>query len=88
MAVIEGVLCDIDGVLVTSWEPLPGAPEAIATLRARGIPFRLLTNTTTRSQVQLAADLWRAGFHVAQEDIVTAPVATASYLRSVHEGKT
>ena len=31
---IGGVLFDIDGVLVTSWMPIDGAAEALATLRS------------------------------------------------------
>ncbi|MDJ0107423.1 hypothetical protein QM646_13460 [Rhodococcus erythropolis] len=29
MADIEGVLFDIDGVLLTSWQPIEGAGEAV-----------------------------------------------------------
>ena len=49
MSSIEGLLLDIDGVLAVSWKPLPGAVEAIATLRADGVPFRLITNTMTHT---------------------------------------
>ena len=35
-ASVEGLLLDIDGVLVTSWDPIPGAIEAMDALRAAG----------------------------------------------------
>lgn len=54
MSLADGVLLDVDGVLVTSWEPLPGAIEAVARLREAGTPFLLVTNTTTRSRASLA----------------------------------
>jgi HAD superfamily hydrolase (TIGR01458 family) len=81
---VEGLLLDIDGVLTVSWEPLPGAIEAVERLRAAGLPFRLLTNTTELTRAQLAATLREAGFSFAPEEILTAPVVTAGYLRAEH----
>ena len=86
MADIEGVLLDIDGVLAVSWDPLPGGIEAIAWLRSHDVPFRLVTNTTTKTRADLAQTLRSAGFDVRDEEIVTAVVATAEYLRAHHDG--
>ncbi len=86
MGGIRGVLLDIDGVLTVSWEPIPGAPEALRWLREAGLPFRLVTNTTTHARQELAATLRDAGFDVQPEEVITAVVATASYLRSHHPG--
>jgi HAD superfamily hydrolase (TIGR01458 family) len=83
---IEGLLLDIDGVLAVSWEALPGAVEALKQLRADGVPFRLITNTTTKTRADLAATLRESGFDVSEEEIVTAVVATAEHLRTVHPG--
>ena len=83
---VDAVLLDIDGVLAISWEPIPGAIEALAHLRRKGIPFRLITNTTTHTRAALAETLRGGGFEVASTEIVTAVVATASYLRGHHEG--
>lgn len=84
MPVIEGVLLDIDGVLTVSWEPLPGAVDAVAALRTAGLPLRLLTNTTSRTRAAIAEALRKHGFDVAPADILTAPAATAAYLRHTH----
>ncbi|MDP9119572.1 MAG: TIGR01458 family HAD-type hydrolase [Actinomycetota bacterium] len=86
MVAIDGLLLDIDGVLAVSWEPLPGAVDAMRRLRDQGIPFRLITNTTTKTRADLAGTLKEAGFDVAGEDIVTAVVATASHLETAHPG--
>jgi HAD superfamily hydrolase (TIGR01458 family) len=86
MARIDGVLLDIDGVLAVSWRALPGAVEALGALRERGLPFRLITNTTTHTRAALATTLTDAGIVAAPEEIVTAVVATAAYLRSAHPG--
>jgi len=83
---IEGVLLDIDGTLVVSWEPVAGAAEAVGWLRERRIPFRLVTNTTSQSRRQLAASLVGAGIPVEPEEVITAVAATASYLRTHHPG--
>jgi HAD superfamily hydrolase (TIGR01458 family) len=87
MAPIDGVLLDIDGVLAVSWQALPGAVEALGALRARDVPFRLITNTTTHTRAALATTLTDAGLVVESDEIVTAVVATASYLRAEHAGK-
>lgn len=86
MARIDAVLLDIDGVLVVSWEPLPGAIEALEWLRERDVPFRLITNTTTHSRADLAKTLTDAGIAVSPEEVVTAVVATGTYLRDAHPG--
>ena len=83
---VGGLLLDIDGVLAVSWEPLPGAIDALGWLRSQGIPFRLITNTTTLPREDLAVTLQHAGFDVTPADIVTAVVATAEYLRTNHPG--
>jgi HAD superfamily hydrolase (TIGR01458 family) len=83
---IDGLLLDIDGVLAVSWEPLPGAVDALQRLRDDAVPFRLITNTTTKTRADLASTLRDAGFDVADEEIVTAVVATAEHLRTAHPG--
>lgn len=81
---VDGLLLDIDGVLSVSWEPIEGAVETMRWLRDRGIPIRLVTNTTTHTREALAVTLRDAGFPVDPDEIVTAVVATAAYLRSAH----
>jgi HAD superfamily hydrolase (TIGR01458 family) len=83
---VDGLLLDIDGVLVTSWRALPGSVDAIAALRSGGVPFRLVTNTTTHSRAGLADTLGEAGFDFTADEIVTAVTATAAYLRTAHPG--
>lgn len=83
---VTALLLDVDGVLVTDWKPLPGAPETIEELRRRGVPFRFLTNTTTKTRRSLAGALQDAGFEVDPSEVLTAPSATAAYLRDRHPG--
>lgn len=83
---VDALLLDIDGVLVTSWEALPGSVGAIEALRRAGVPFRLITNTTTHTRSALAGTLREAGFDIGPDDIVTAVTATAAYLQAEHAG--
>jgi len=81
-----GLLLDMDGVLTVSWEAIPGAIEVLDLLRGRGTPFRIMTNTTSHTRAALADELRGAGFDVAAGEVLTAPVATAEYLRERHPG--
>jgi HAD superfamily hydrolase (TIGR01458 family) len=83
---IEAFLLDIDGVLATAWRPLPGAARTIAWLREHEVPFVLATNTTALSRRGLARNLREAGLEVETDEVVTAPVLTAAYLRTHHPG--
>lgn len=83
---IDGLLIDIDGVLTVSWEPIEGAPNALATIRRSGLPLRFATNTTTRTRAEVADLLGQAGMAVDVAEILTAPAATAAHLRRNHPG--
>ncbi|MEU6244080.1 HAD-IIA family hydrolase [Streptomyces sp. NPDC047024] len=72
---VRGVLVDIDGVLTVSWRALPGAVEALRVLRDGGLGVVLVTNTTSRTRVSVAAALAGAGFAVDADDILTATAA-------------
>ncbi len=80
------MLLDIDGVLTVSWRPLPGAPEAVARLRAAGYRLAFLTNTTSATRGRIVERLAGAGIEVAPDEVFTAPRATAGYLRGHHPG--
>jgi phospholysine phosphohistidine inorganic pyrophosphate phosphatase len=72
----DGLLLDIDGVLHVGDEEVPGAREAIAQLRAANVPFRLVTNTTSRPRAAVVDRLQRIGFDVEARDVLT-PAAMA-----------
>jgi HAD superfamily hydrolase (TIGR01450 family) len=79
---IGGVLLDIDGVLVTSWEPIPGASAALRVLADNQIARAYLTNTTTRSREEIASTLSEAGMEVSPDEVITAAALTAEYVRT------
>jgi HAD superfamily hydrolase (TIGR01458 family) len=75
-------LFDLDGTLYTDAGPVPGAVEALAELRRRGVPFRCVTNTTRRSRRLLAERLASYGFAVQPGEIVTAVMSGVALLGS------
>jgi phospholysine phosphohistidine inorganic pyrophosphate phosphatase len=79
---VDGLLIDLDGVLVNGNEVIPGARETIHALRAREIPFRLMTNTTIYCRRSLLERLTAMGFAIEERELFTATYAAASYLRS------
>jgi HAD superfamily hydrolase (TIGR01450 family) len=78
---VHGLLTDMDGVWFVGNTAVPGAVEALARLRARNLPMRFVTNTTTRTAAQLADKMRRLGLEVAAHEFVTTPAATVRYLR-------
>ena len=65
-------LLDLDGTLYTGDAAIRGAPEALDRLRASGVPFRLVTNTTSRSRAMLVERLRGYGFAAEPGEIFTA----------------
>ena len=72
----SGLLIDIDGVLHVGTKAIAGARETLEALRARGIPFRLVTNTTSRSRRLVVDRLVDLRFDVSEIDVLT-PAAIA-----------
>jgi len=76
----KAVLFDLDGTLYESGVPLPGAPDAVATLRARGYQVGFVTNTTSRSRRLLVERLAGCGVPAREDEICTALRAGAEHL--------
>ena len=77
---MAAILLDVDGVLHVSGEPIPGAVEAIARLRAEGHRLRFVTNNSTRSRATLVEELRGMGFELEDDDLQTTPIAAAEQL--------
>jgi phospholysine phosphohistidine inorganic pyrophosphate phosphatase len=76
-----GVLLDIDGVFYVGDEPIDGAHEALAELRALSAGVRLMTNTTSRSRRAVREQLLGMGFDVALEEVLTPAAMAERYCR-------
>ncbi len=79
---IDALLVDIDGVLTIGNEVIPGAAEALASVRARGIEVRYLTNTTIYCRHTLQEHMQALGFSMQMDHLVTPTFVAAEYLRS------
>ncbi len=87
MPPIRGILLDIDGVLHVGMQPIPGAADTMHWLEQQGYLTCFVTNTTTQARATLAQRLSTIGLPIAVERLITAPVATASYIRQHYPGK-
>jgi HAD superfamily hydrolase (TIGR01458 family) len=81
LAPVDGFLIDIDGVLVMEDQLINGAIDAIKFLQTRRIPFLLATNTTRKSRYALSVNLKQLGFAIEPEQIYSAPLAAARWLK-------
>lgn len=82
----QAILIDLAGVLHIDDVALPGAVDALASLRASGLPIRFLTNTTRSPRSRIVANLRRMGFAIEAEEIQTAVLATRTLVeqRKLH----
>lgn len=78
----EAYLFDLDGTLYAGGAAIPGASALLRELQTRGVPFRLVTNTTSRSRAMLVERLRGYGFEVAAEELFTAVLAGVELLRA------
>lgn len=77
---IQGVLLDLEGVLYVGDYPLPGAREALLSLRAAGIPVRYVTNATRSTRDAIIRRLAGMGLDVSLQHLFTPVVAARQYL--------
>jgi HAD superfamily hydrolase (TIGR01458 family) len=77
----KALLLDIDGVLTTSWQPLPGAIETMRWLKEKDIDFRLLTNSSSKTRRGIAELLGDCEMPVDEARILTAVTSAARYLK-------
>ncbi|MEM7073699.1 MAG: TIGR01458 family HAD-type hydrolase [Pseudomonadota bacterium] len=77
----QGVLLDLAGVLYDGTRPVAGAAEAVARLRAAGLPLRFLTNSTRRSRKGILHSLAGMGFDIAAKELLTPAAAACDWLR-------
>jgi HAD superfamily hydrolase (TIGR01458 family) len=87
MQAVRGVLLDIDGVVHISMQPIAGAAQTLSCLEQQGYASYFISNTTLMSRATLAQKLQQIGLPVAEQQLITAPVAAASYIRQHHPGQ-
>lgn len=78
----KGLLLDMDGVFYVGNKLLSGARETLKAIQSKNVPFRFVTNTTTKTQEELMEKLACLGLPVLPEQLFTAVTATERYLAS------
>ena len=78
--VYPGYVLDLDGTVYLGEAPLPGAVEAIATLRAAGSRFVYLSNNPLQRSATYAARLRDLGVPVEDGEVVSSIDALLGYL--------
>ncbi len=78
---MRGVLLDLDGVVYVGDEPVPGAAAAVDWLAREGVPYRYLTNTTSRPRQAIVDTLTGMGIEATAEQVLTPAVAAVAWLR-------
>jgi beta-phosphoglucomutase-like phosphatase (HAD superfamily) len=83
---VSGLLIDIDGTVTEAHSLVPGVPEALALLQARNVPYRLVTNTTSKPRSAILTQMRSLGLEVPADAVITAPIIGREYL--LHRGLT
>lgn len=81
------MLLDLDGVVYVGDSPVPGAADVVDWLTQEGIPFRFLTNTSSRPRAAIAEKLTGLGIQASDDDILTPAVAAMSWLQHHSPGR-
>ncbi|WP_167598099.1 HAD-IIA family hydrolase [Leeuwenhoekiella sp. ZYFB001] len=76
----KGFLIDMDGVIYSGNDLIPGADTFIQTLQDREIPFLFMTNNSQRSPIDVVNKLRPMGIHIKEENVYTSAMATAWFL--------
>lgn len=81
MRAVEGLLIDLDGTVYQGEELIQGSAAAVRRLREEGVPFVFTTNTSRMSRADITEALSSLGFPVESDEVFSAPVAAAQWLR-------
>jgi len=82
--VIRGAIVDLDGCVYRGDAALPGAPEAIGTLRDRGVHVLFCSNNPTKTPAEYVERLAGYGVDAAERMVLPASTVTRDYLREHH----
>jgi HAD superfamily hydrolase (TIGR01458 family) len=81
LSTVDGLLIDVEGVLLHGSQVQPGAREVVDGLRRRRIAHRFVTNTTIYCRYTMLERLHALGFHIEIDELFTATYAAAKLLR-------
>jgi HAD superfamily hydrolase (TIGR01458 family) len=79
---VGGFLVDLDGTVTEGGKLVPGAAEALRMLTRKEIPYRIVTNTTSKPRSAILAQMRALGLELRPEQVITAPIIGRDYLNS------
>jgi NagD protein len=76
----KGFLIDMDGVIYSGNDLIPGADTFVAALKRRKVPFLFLTNNSQRTPRDVVNKLAGIGIEADEADVFTSAMATGWFL--------
>jgi phospholysine phosphohistidine inorganic pyrophosphate phosphatase len=83
---LRGILFDMDGVLYNGERLIPGAAETVRWVQRNETPHLFVTNTSSRSGLDLVEKLGGFGIEVVERQILTPAGAAVEWLRTAPPG--
>ena len=84
---VRALLLDLDGVIVVAGQAVPGSVDAIAALERRGVPYRIVTNTSLVSRRTLSRYAAKLGNRIPPERFQSALSASAAFAARTFHGE-
>lgn len=84
---VRALLLDLDGVIVVAGNAVAGSVEAIAELERRGMPYRIVTNTSLVSRLSLSRYAAKLGNDIPPERFQSALSASAAFAAQAFPGQ-
>jgi len=77
---MQGFLLDMDGVIYSGEELIPGADSFIKELQKREIPFLFMTNNSQRTRRDVVSKLKGLGIDAVEDNVFNSAIATSIFL--------
>lgn len=77
---VDGIMCDLDGVIYRGDQAIPGAAETIDALHAAGIHILFCTNNSRLTPQEYVEKLARMGVRVGVDEMLTSAMVTGETL--------
>lgn len=78
---LDGLVCDMDGVVYRGYEAIPGVADAVARWRGRGKKLVFCTNNSHFTVAEYVGKLARVGIPAVEDDVVSSGAVLAEVLR-------
>ncbi|HWD69514.1 MAG TPA: HAD-IIA family hydrolase [Solirubrobacteraceae bacterium] len=82
----DAYIFDLDGTLYLDEQPIPGAPETVARLRAEGARVAFVTNNPLAAPAAYARRLTEIGIPASADEVTTSVEALVDYLDATRPG--